>query len=119
MTRPLNVTIFFLFSKMTRRKLLTTSFTKEPQVKEAVEEKKVLTKKPVTKETKMPDKKEKEIPRTLERRDSRASDKKDQPGKADEKKDKPGEKKVKLVEEKKLKVDKKGKESGEGSSDDG
>lgn len=61
------------------------------------------------------EKKDKEIPRTLERRDSRVSDKKEPGGKMIDKKDlkPPSEKKIKSSEEKKPKKEKKGKEDEE------
>ncbi|CAG5132768.1 unnamed protein product, partial [Candidula unifasciata] len=104
--------------RITRRKLLPTEPQKEPDVKEETEEQKEQAKKPVIKENKPVEKKDKEIPRTLERRDSRASDKKEPPAKIIDKKDVklPSEKKVKSSEEKRPKKEKKGDED-EGSDD--
>ncbi|GFS08707.1 AT-rich interactive domain-containing protein 4B-like [Elysia marginata] len=106
--------------RITRRKLLAPESAKEPVVKVEGE----TMKKMLVKEQKVVEKKEKEIPRTLERRDSRAtekkiSEKKESVSKAVDKKESASvEKKIKVVEEKKKK-EKKIKDDGDGGSDDG
>ncbi|CAL1527631.1 unnamed protein product, partial [Lymnaea stagnalis] len=97
--------------RVTRRKLMSADLKSDSELKEEVDDKKEAVKKQATKETSLKLVEKKEIPKTLERRDNKASEKKEPVVRLPEKTEpKLSDKKIKIVDDKKPKKEKKLKE---------